>query len=153
MEFSVPRPDRAVLSLKFFASRTVKQRCLLLLGMLLASPILRAQQTGDATVVDKQTLQLLLQRVAELEARVKTMDQLEARIKELEAAKSPTGPAPATGVASVSAQSGSTPENEPEAMTDHSMSERMDVSKTLLRVRGFGDITLHGDDQKGDHTS
>ncbi len=33
------------------------------------------------------------------------------------------------------------------------MMERMDVSRTLLRIRGFGDISLHGDTQKGDHTS
>jgi hypothetical protein len=31
--------------------------------------------------------------------------------------------------------------------------ERMDVSKTLLRIRGFGDINFHGDNQKGDTTS
>ena len=29
----------------------------------------------------------------------------------------------------------------------------MDLSKTLLRMRGFGDITLHGDNNKGDTTS
>src|SRR5260370_8575813 len=29
----------------------------------------------------------------------------------------------------------------------------MDVSKTLLRMRGFGDITLHGDNQRHDTTA
>ena len=29
----------------------------------------------------------------------------------------------------------------------------MDVSRTLLRIRGFGDISLHGDTMKGDTTS
>jgi hypothetical protein len=33
------------------------------------------------------------------------------------------------------------------------MAERMDLSKTLLRIRGFGDISFHGDSMKGDHTS
>jgi hypothetical protein len=33
------------------------------------------------------------------------------------------------------------------------MAERMDMSKTLLRIRGFGDVSLHGDTQKGDTTS
>jgi hypothetical protein len=33
------------------------------------------------------------------------------------------------------------------------MMERMDVSRTLLRIRGFGDISLHGGTQKGDTTS
>jgi hypothetical protein len=31
--------------------------------------------------------------------------------------------------------------------------ERMDFSKTLLRIRGFGDINFHGDTLKGDTTS
>jgi hypothetical protein len=29
----------------------------------------------------------------------------------------------------------------------------MDLSRTLLRIRGFGDVSLHGDNQKGDMTS
>jgi len=29
----------------------------------------------------------------------------------------------------------------------------MDMSRTLLRIRGFGDISLHGDTQKGDTTT
>ena len=33
------------------------------------------------------------------------------------------------------------------------MMDRMDISKTLLRIRGFGDVSLHGDTQKGDTTS
>jgi hypothetical protein len=46
-----------------------------------------------------------------------------------------------------------TQETEGEAAGERAMSERMDVSKTLLRIRGFGDTTLHGDTQKGDNTS
>lgn len=33
------------------------------------------------------------------------------------------------------------------------MNDRMDLSKTLLRIRGFGDVALHGDTQHGDTTS
>jgi hypothetical protein len=40
-----------------------------------------------------------------------------------------------------------------QAQSDNVMAERMDLSKTLLRIRGFGDISLHGDTQKGDTTS
>src|SRR3954452_4119202 len=34
-----------------------------------------------------------------------------------------------------------------------SMMERMDVGRTLLRIRGFGDISFHGNTQHGDTTS
>lgn len=149
MMLSAPRLDRATLPLKLTGRRILKQPSLLLLGMLLATPILRAQQSGEVALTDKQTLQLLLQRVAQLEAKVQRVDQLEARIKELEAAGAQTPPAQAT---SVSAQPAVPSENETEPMSEH-MSDRMDVSKTLLRIRGFGDITLHGDDHPGDKTS
>ncbi len=31
--------------------------------------------------------------------------------------------------------------------------ERTDLSKTLLRIRGFGDVSLHGDTMRGDATA
>ena len=37
--------------------------------------------------------------------------------------------------------------------SDNAMMERMDVSRTLLRIRGFGDIALRGGTQKGETTS
>ena len=44
------------------------------------------------------------------------------------------------------------PESEPTS-SDNAMADRMDLSKTLLRIRGFGDVSLHGDTMKGDATS
>ncbi|HLV86410.1 MAG TPA: hypothetical protein VKV39_05485 [Candidatus Sulfotelmatobacter sp.] len=52
----------------------------------------------------------------------------------------PQTPAPALNEA---AQTGNS--QEPAEPSDHAEAERMDVSKTLLRIRGFGDVTLHGD--------
>ena len=52
----------------------------------------------------------------------------------------PAGPAPPVGEVAQS----NTPQ-EPAEPGDHAETERMDVSKTLLRIRGFGDVTLHGD--------
>src|SRR5207245_1166002 len=49
--------------------------------------------------------------------------------------------------------SSAAPEKESELQEEPPVPERMDVSKTLLRIRGFGDINLHGDNQKGDTTS
>jgi len=51
------------------------------------------------------------------------------------------------------AQPSAPPVNEVEQQAESTMPERMDLSKTLLRIRGFGDTTLHGDTQKGDNTA
>ena len=145
---------------------------LLLLLTLFCAATLPAQQPAGSTEVDKQTLQILLQRI----------DQLEARVSQLEAEKhaaaiaatsvasapasgfaqgNPSGAMPpsngqATGVvqASVSTSTNpSIPSESGQSQTEGSMSERMDIGRTLLRIRGFGDVSLHGDTGKGDTTS
>src|ERR1035437_2822107 len=135
---------------------------------LLSVPAICTQQASDAPAADKETLALLLKRI----------DQLEARVSQLEAEKKQAGTAiaasPATAesatalksaAAALSKESSSAPSTtagqapsptppEPElAQSDSGMSDRMDLSKTLLRIRGFGDISLHGDSMKGDTTS
>jgi hypothetical protein len=152
---------------------------MVLLCSVMASSLCAQSQDLAHPASDQETLATLLQRIAELEEKAKKIDQLEARVKELEAASAQyvaIQPLPAAGAEAVSATvqpSGSKPslvttakvagptpatqtpssDQESDAMTDRGMLDRMDVSKTLLRIRGFGDITLHGDDQKGDHTS
>ena len=116
---------------------------LFLLGVVMLPGLLRAQ-TAQTASADQATLQALLQRI----------DQLEARVRQLEAAQHP-GVAAATVAETRQQQSPATSaveppvtqnpqEHEPET-AEHGESERMDVSKTLLRIRGFGDVTLHGD--------
>ncbi len=122
----------------------------LFLVFLPAAPALLAQEPGPPAASHSETIRLLLQRVAELEAKVKKIDQLEARVKQLEDEKLSTASAPAAPVA---AQTSAAPEKESELQEEPPVPERMDVSKTLLRIRGFGDINLHGDNQKGDTTS
>jgi len=122
----------------------------LFLVFLLAAPALLAQEPGPPAASHSETIRLLLQRVAELEAKVKKIDQLEARVKQLEDEKLSTASAPAAPVA---AQTSAAPEKESELQEEPPVPERMDVSKTLLRIRGFGDINLHGDNHKGDTTS
>jgi len=94
----------------------------------------RAQQTNAADS-DKQMIQLLVRRI----------DQLEARVAQLESAKpaatSELAPAPPVAAA------------EPESPTEHAEPTRMDMTRTLLNIRGFGDVTFHGDNAKGDTTS
>jgi len=54
----------------------------------LAAPSLRAQQPADAVTVDKQTLEVLLERI----------DQLEARVRQLEASFHAGWNSPTAGV-------------------------------------------------------
>jgi hypothetical protein len=109
----------------------------------LMSPSVMRAQSGPTVTVDQATMQALLKRI----------DQLEARVQQLEAAQHAAAPGspkvdarqqlspdtPAHGPSPQAAQ-----EHEPEP-TEHAESERMDVSKTLLRIRGFGDVNFHGD--------
>jgi hypothetical protein len=112
----------------------------LLLAMFLTSSILCAQETNAPSNMNPQTEQLLLRRMDELEAKVK---ELQAALAQATAAiPKPTPPEAAPP---------SPPEPEPQA--EHAMPEAMDLNKTLLRIRGFSDVTLHGSNQKGDTTS
>jgi len=123
---------------------------LLFLVFLLAAPALLAQEPGPSLASNSETIQLLLERVAELEAKVKKIDQLEARVKQLEGQKLSTASTPA---APVPGQTTAAPGKDTEPQEEPPVPERMDVSKTLLRMRGFGDINLHGDNRRGDTTS
>jgi hypothetical protein len=140
MKFSGPSPIRVMLALKPIGRMIVWRIFPLLLGILVNATILGAQQPVDAAAADKQTLQLLLQRI----------DQLEARVKQLEAAKQQAVP---ISLPSAPVPTSAPPVSETELQADNAVPERMDVSKTLLRMRGFGDITLHGDNEKGEATS
>jgi hypothetical protein len=105
----------------------------LLLGMVMSTPLLFAQQFAAPSDLNQQTSQLLLRRI----------DQLEGRVTELEAAlakTTTTAPSPAPSQAAPPPQ----PETGPQAQPAES--QGMDVNKTLLRIRGFSDITFHGND-------
>src|SRR5947209_14753189 len=104
----------------------------LLLAILVSAAGLFAQQAGNPTNAEKQTIQMLMERI----------DRLEARVAQLEGAKRPTA-------SEAPAQASSPPESMPSTVEP----ERMDLSKTLLHIRGFGDVTYHGDTRKGDTTA
>ena len=142
MKVSTLPPSRVLPTLELTGWRVRRRILSLLLGSLATATILQAQQPkpGDVTALDKQTLQLLLQRI----------DQLEARVRQLEAERQPAAVvSPAPGPTQKSAP----PVSEAEQQAESAVPERMDLSKTLLRLRGFGDITLHGDTRKGNTTS
>ena len=116
----------------------------LVLGTVPGAPVLRAQQASDGADSDKQTIQMLVRRV----------EQLEARVAQLEAAKpSAAAPAPAPAPAETAAPAAAPLESESDTKSARSMAERMDTSSTLLRIRGFGDVNLHGGNQQGTTTS
>lgn len=113
--------------------------------LVLASTWARAQATDGS--VDQKTVQMLITRINALEARVA---QLEAERTSSPAVTSPVPAPPSQAGAQAVPQSGG---SEPEEQNEAGEPERMDVSKTLLRIRGFGDINLHGDSGKGNTTS
>jgi hypothetical protein len=111
----------------------------ILLGFLILPTMLLARDSAVPDS-DKETIKALLRRVEQLEARV---SQLEAMQK------------PATTVSAP--EPGANPEPVPsERMQQESggmsMPERME-SRTLMQIRGFGDMTFHGSDAHNTHTA
>jgi hypothetical protein len=126
--------DDELLRRRLKMSRLIATRTLLLMICMLVNAPLVSARPGDPSEQDKQTIQMLLQRI----------DRLEARVAQLEGARqAPELPAAAAAQTSPTFETASEP-MEP---------ERMDLSKTLLHIRGFGDVTYHGDTRKGDTTS
>jgi len=150
MKFSIPSLNQSFLALRLSKSKVTRKTLPLLLGMLVACPALWAQQSDAPAASDSQAIEALLQRVAELEAKVKKMDQLEARIKQLEAERQPslsasTAPGPTQATSSPAPAPTQAPSSDPQE--EPPVPERMDFSKTLLRIRGFGDMALIGGNQ------
>jgi len=128
----------------------------LALAGVMISPNLTQAQSGQTLTVDQATMQALLKRIDQLEARVRQLEAVQhpaaAETANVDARQQRSAEAPAHGPSQTAAQ-----EHEPEP-TEHAESERMDVSKTLLRIRGFGDVTFHGDNyhpagMPGDNTA
>jgi len=143
------------------------------IAFLMAPTILHCQQSDVSTPADSQTIRLLLERINQLEASQKQMSD---RLAQLERAQPVGDPKPEardeklpidqTGrateaSASLSPQASSSKaisfDSKESAVADperqDEMSEHMDVSKTLLNIRGFGDFGLYGGTQNGQTTS
>lgn len=165
----------------FSGVRTTLRRCSGTLGrFLLLLPLLgtsltsiSAAQSVPATSPDQQTLQMLLQRIDQLEARVRQLEAAQhppiADVAASAAAQQSTAPAPpalltqppapyfqlaqnqpqpGTPSAPAASMQASTPQEHEAEPSERTETERMDLSKTLLRIRGFGDVTLHGDNYR-----
>ena len=144
-------------ALKCAGWRTIKRTVLIFFGMYACQAALMAQQPASAQDSDQQTIRILLQRIDRLEARVSELESAGHATPPATTAPTPTSattPTSTTTPASATVQTPAQAEKETEQQaSEHSEPERMDVSKTLLRIRGFGDINLHGDNHKGDTTS
>ncbi len=161
----------AILSLQTrIVPRTARWVTALSVSFLLFPTALFSQQSDTTANVDRQTIQSLLDRIASLEASDK---QLRERVAQLESAKSgvtaQNGGSTSTEVSAsakvtlasvTTAAPGADPpraeqslvaQSDPQgAPTDQ---DQMDVSKTSLNIRGFGDFGVYGGNQKGQTTS
>jgi hypothetical protein len=137
---------------------------------LLSCSALFAQQTPVSSTVDGQTLQILLKRIDQLEARV---SELEAEQKKAQAGRQADAVKPVSSLMSGAADPPHSltaprsisqipaavqappvvPSESEQTQIESATMERMDLSKTLLRIRGFGDASFHGDTFHGDTTS
>ena len=121
------------------------------LSMLPGATFLWAQQIDAQQDFNPQTAQVLMQRIDQLEARLKEVEAALARSQALNPSapttqvvaqnpEPPVAPAPA-------------PEHQAEAVATHAEGEPMDLNKTLMQIRGFADTDLTGSTLKGTHTS
>ena len=115
----------------------------LLLAAILISPKLIRAQSGQTVTVDQATMQAMLKRIDDLEARVQKLEASQHQAVAARVIAEVQQPLPAEATAHGPSPQAAQ-EHEPEP-GEHAESERMDVSKTLLRIRGFGDVTFHGD--------
>jgi hypothetical protein len=135
---------------RFNPRQTLVRSALFLLAVLLVKAPLRAQQAASgAPDSDKQTIQMLLQRIERLEARVSQLETARTTSTQVAAASVPSSQVTTPPMAPPAAEA----EPHPEQETEHLEPERMDMSKTLLRMRGFGDIAFHGSNQPGSTTA
>ncbi len=134
--------------LPIFECCSARPLVLVILALVINAKAVWAQST-TGTTIDPATVQKLLQRIDELEARV---EQLEAK------QASPAGPSAVGSSQPPNARPSSEASGQNESETEQQSGsglepERMDISKTLMRIRGFGDVNLHGDTHRGDTTS
>jgi len=122
-----------------------------MLSILPGTTFLWAQQIDAQQDFNPQTAQVLMQRIDQLEARLKEVEAALARSQALNPSapttqvvaqnpEPPVAPAPA-------------PEHQAEAVATHAEGEPMDLNKTLMQIRGFADTDLTGSTLKGTHTS
>jgi hypothetical protein len=133
MKYSTLAQVRVPFAMKLIGRMRGRLMFLFLLGTVMGTPPLCAQQFAAPSNLNELTPQLLLQRI----------DQLDGEIKELRAALVKITAEPPNQAPSQAAPPRQ-PDTEPQAQPAEP--QGMDVNRTLLRIRGFSDITFHGND-------
>ena len=132
-----------------------------LLGVLPGAIFLRAQQIDAPQNLNPQTAQVLMQRIDQLEARLKEVEAALAKSQALNpsitsanmVSQNPGQPVAPPQEPEHPAEPVQAPEHQAEAAPTHPEGEPMDLNKTLMQIRGFADTDLTGSTQKGFHTS
>lgn len=118
---------------------------IVVLAVLETATMVAGQTAVGGVGEDEPTIQVLLQRIERLEAADK---QLLARVEQLEKAQqSSAAAAAASALPEAAVSTGKDADAGQVGMPD------MDVSQTLLNIRGFGDFGLYGGTEKGKTTS
>jgi len=150
-------------------------KALVAIPFLLVPTILFCQQSDVSAPTDPETIRLLLERINQLEASQKQMSERLSRLEKVQPAGDAKGdvkgevtavdqigsssaaavsPGPqATSAHAMSSSSNPSVVGDPEQQEETNEQEHMDVSKTLLNIRGFGDFGLYGGTQSGQTTS
>jgi hypothetical protein len=138
--------------------RTLAGLAVCLFMTVISTPLLRAQQTDAPSDSNKRSEEALVQRIVQLESRLK---EVEAALGKAQPGAAVAASAPASAPAPRSATAlappatadpqGAAPAPQPQA--EPTGQESMDLNRTLLRIRGYSDVNLHGSTLKGDPAS
>jgi hypothetical protein len=157
-------PDIRVVFSRRHVKPNARSAALIYLAFIMSPAIVWCQQSS----ADPQTIQLLLSRIDRLEA---SQRQLNDRVQQLEKALAtkdgkyddPVNPVSGSSYPGAARNDASlrnselqrslSATNAPEPQNHIEEPERVDVSKTLLNIRGFGDFGLYGGNQTGQTTS
>jgi hypothetical protein len=132
-----------------------------LLGVLPGAIFLRSQQIDAPQDLNPQTAQVLMQRIDQLEARLKEVEAALAKSQALNpstttanmVSQNPGQPVAPPQEPEHPAEPVQAPEQQAEAAAARSEGEPMDLNKTLMQIRGFADTDFTGSTLKGFHTS
>ena len=161
MRNSIVAPRRIKFQHQVSARLCLRLVSAFLLGVLPGAIFLRSQQIDAPQDLNPQTAQVLMQRIDQLEARLKEVEAALAKSQALNpstttanmVSQNPGQPVAPPQEPEHPAEPVQAPEQQAEAAAARSEGEPMDLNKTLMQIRGFADTDLTGSTLKGFHTS
>ena len=161
MRSSIVAPRRIKFQHQVSARLCLRLVSAFLLGVLPGAIFLRSQQIDAPQDLNPQTAQVLMQRIDQLEARLKEVEAALAKSQALNpstttanmVSQNPGQPVAPPQEPEHPAEPVQAPEQQAEAAAARTEGEPMDLNKTLMRIRGYADTDLTGSSLKGFHTS